>query len=73
MKRSLEIPLGKRTRKYRFLEILPGAISYVGVILLFLLSYFSPIAGAIYLITIISMTLVKQLGLRIAHMVGLIR
>lgn len=63
MKRSLEIPLGKRTRKYRFLEILPGAISYVGVILLFLLSYFSPIAGAIYLITIISMTLVKAVGI----------
>lgn len=63
MKRSLEIPLGKRTRKYRFLEILPGAISYIGVILLFALSYFSPIAGAVYLIVIISMTLVKAVGI----------
>jgi len=63
MKRSLEIPLGKRTHKYRFLEILPGAISYVGVILLFVLSYFSPIAGAVYLISIISMTLVKAVGI----------
>ena len=63
MRRNLEIPLGKRTRKYRFLEILPGAISYVGVILLFLLSYFSPIAGAIYLIAVISMTLVKAVGI----------
>ena len=63
MKRSLEIPLGKRTPKYRFFEILPGAISYIGVILLFVLSYFSPIAGAIYLITIISMTLVKAVGI----------
>ena len=62
MKRSLEIPLGKRTRKYRFLEILPGAISYGGVILLFLLSYFSPIAGAIYLLFIISTTLIKAIG-----------
>ena len=63
MRRSLEIPLGKRTRKYRFLEILPGAISYIGVILLFVLSYFNPILGAIYLITVISMTLVKAVGI----------
>ncbi|MBQ1528491.1 glycosyltransferase family 2 protein, partial [Candidatus Saccharibacteria bacterium] len=63
MRRNLEIPLGKRTWKYRFFEILPGAISYIGVILLFVLSYFSPIAGAIYLITIISMTLVKAVGI----------
>ncbi|MBR3319536.1 glycosyltransferase family 2 protein [Candidatus Saccharibacteria bacterium] len=63
MRRSLEIPLGKRTKKYRFLEILPGAISYIGVILLFVLSYFSPIAGAVYLIAVISMTLVKAVGI----------
>ena len=63
MRRSLEIPLGRRTWKYRFLEILPGTISYVGVILLFLLSYFSPIAGAVYLIVVISMTLVKAVGI----------
>ena len=63
MRRSLEIPLGKRTPKYRFFEILPGAISYIGVILLFVLSYFSPILGAIYLILIISTTLVKAVGI----------
>ncbi len=63
MRRSLEIPLGRRTRKYRFFEILPGAISYIGVILLFVLSYFSPIAGAVYLIAIISTTLVKAVGI----------
>ena len=62
MKRSLEIPLGKRTRKYRFLEILPGVVSYGGVLLLFLLSYFSPILGAIYLLLVISITLVKAIG-----------
>ncbi|MBR3319804.1 hypothetical protein IKG20_00660 [Candidatus Saccharibacteria bacterium] len=63
MRRNLEIPMGKRTRKYRFFEILPGAISYIGVILLFVLSYFSPIAGAIYLIAVISTTLVKAVGI----------
>lgn len=30
-----EIPLGKRKPLYRFLEILPGAMSYGAVILLF--------------------------------------
>ena len=60
-RRSLEIPLGKRTRKYRFLEILPGVISYGGVLLLFILSYVSPIAGAIYLLFIISITLIAVL------------
>ena len=55
--------MGKRTRKYRFFEILPGAISYGGVILLFLLSYFSPVLGAIYLLFVISTTLVKAIGI----------
>ena len=55
--------MGKRTKKYRFLEILPGAISYIGVILLFVLSYFSPILGAVYLIAVISTTLVKAVGI----------
>ncbi|MBR3256825.1 glycosyltransferase family 2 protein [Candidatus Saccharibacteria bacterium] len=59
---SLEIPSGKRTLKYRFLEILPGAISYGGVILLFVLSYVNPIVGAIYLLLIVSTTLVKAVG-----------
>ena len=60
--KDFEIPLGKRTRKYRFLEILPGLCSYGGVMLLFLLSYFSPMLGAIYLLFIISTTLVKAIG-----------
>ncbi|MBQ3430622.1 glycosyltransferase family 2 protein [Candidatus Saccharibacteria bacterium] len=59
---SLDIPQGKRTLKYRFLEILPGAVSYGGVILLFILSFFSPFAGAIYLLLIISITLVKAVA-----------
>ena len=61
-KQDLEIPTGKRTKKYRFLEILPGAISYGGVALLFVSSYVSPILGAIYLIFVISTTLVKAVG-----------
>ncbi|MBQ6313851.1 glycosyltransferase family 2 protein [Candidatus Saccharibacteria bacterium] len=62
MRKNLEIPQSKRTRLYRFLEILPGLISYSAIILLFLLSWLDPILGAIYLFTIIASTLVKAVS-----------
>ena len=62
MRKNLEIPQGKRTPLYRFLEILPGLISYGAIILLFLLSWLNPVIGAIYLFTLISATLVKAIG-----------
>lgn len=62
MRHNLEIPRGKRTRLYRFLEILPGLISYGAIVLLFVLSWLSPVLGAIYLFTVIAITLVKAVG-----------
>ncbi|MBR3137798.1 glycosyltransferase family 2 protein [Candidatus Saccharibacteria bacterium] len=62
MRRNLEIPQGKRKPLYRFFEILPGLISYGAIILLFLLSWLSPVLGAIYLFIIIASTLVKAIG-----------
>lgn len=62
MRKNLEIPEGKRTKLYRFLEILPGLISYGAIILLFLLSWLNPVLGAIYLFTIIASTLVKAIS-----------
>ncbi len=62
MCRNLEIPEGKRSRLYRFLEIVPGLISYGAIILLFLLSWLNPVLGAIYLFTIIASTLVKAVS-----------
>ena len=62
MRKNLEIPQGKRTKLYRFLEILPGAISYGAIILLFLLSWLDPVLGAIYLFIIIATTLVKAIS-----------
>ncbi len=62
MRKNLEIPRGKRTPKYRFFEILPGAISYGAIILLFVLSWIQPVLGAIYLFIIIASTLVKAIG-----------
>ncbi len=57
-----EIPLGKRTPLYRFFEILPAVLSYLAVILLFVLSLINPVLGAIYLLVIIASTLVKAVG-----------
>lgn len=62
MDKDLEIPQGKRTPLYRFLEILPGAISYGAIILLFVLSLIDPVLGAIYLFILIASTLVKAVG-----------
>ncbi|MBR6505620.1 glycosyltransferase family 2 protein [Candidatus Saccharibacteria bacterium] len=62
MRRNLEIPQGKRKPLYRFFEILPGAISYGAIILLFILSWLDPVLGAIYLFILIASTLVKAIG-----------
>ena len=62
MRQNLEIPQGKRTKLYRFLEILPGVISYGAIILLFVLSLVNPVLGAIYLFILIASTLVKAVG-----------
>ena len=62
MKKVPEIPLGKRDRLYRFLEILPGALSYLMVGLLFIFSAISPVLGSIYLLILIAVTLVKAIG-----------
>lgn len=61
-KQNLEIPLGKRTVKYRILEILPGVLSYTIVIMLFILSLLNPAVASIYLLVIITMTLVKAIA-----------
>ena len=58
MRKNLEIPQGKRTKLYRFLEILPGAISITAITLLFVLSFIDPI----YLFLVISITLVKAVS-----------
>jgi len=40
---NLELPLGKRTKLYRFFEILPAFISYGMIIAFILLSIFWPL------------------------------
>ena len=67
---DLELPLGKRTPTYRFFEILPGAVSYSMILLLVVLSILSPTLGAIYLLIIITITLVKAVGAAVRTVQG---
>lgn len=66
---NLEIPLGKRTRKYRFFEMVPAVLSYGGILLLIVLSIVSPFIAAIYLLLVIITMLVKAAGIAI-HTIG---
>lgn len=65
---DLEIPIGKRSKKYRFFEMLPGIISYGAVVLLIVLSLLHPVIASIYLLVIILSMLVKVVGITY-HMV----
>ena len=65
-----EIPLGKRTFKYRFFEILPAFLSFGAIILMFLLSFFSPFLASLYLLTIITTLFVKAIGIAYRMITG---
>lgn len=60
---DIEIPLGKRTKKYRFFEMLPGLLSYGAIILLIILSIVNPVLASIYLLTIILVAFVKTIAI----------
>jgi hypothetical protein len=66
---DLELPLKKRTKLYRFFEMLPAILSYGMLLLLVVLSVFSPLAAAIYLLLLIITMLVKAAGIAV-HTVG---
>jgi cellulose synthase/poly-beta-1,6-N-acetylglucosamine synthase-like glycosyltransferase len=59
---DLEIPLGKRSRMYRFFEMAPAIISYGAFVLLIVLSLVSPLLAAIYLMIVIIALLVRAVG-----------
>ena len=66
---DLEIPLGKRTKSYRFFEMLPAILSYGALVLLIVLSLVSPLLAAVYLMLIIVTLLVKAVGVAY-HTIG---
>lgn len=60
---DLELPLGKRTKFYRFFEMVPAILSYGAFIVLIVLSLVSPLLAAIYLLLIIIVALVRAFGI----------
>ena len=50
---DLELPLGKRTRMYRFFEIAPALVSYGMLLLLVVLAIVNPLWAAVYLLLLI--------------------
>ena len=66
---DLEIPLGKRTKAYRFFEMVPALLSYGALALLIVLSLVSPLLAAVYLMLIIVTLLVKAVGIAY-HTIG---
>jgi hypothetical protein len=60
---DLELPLKKRTKQYRFFEMLPALLSYGMLVMLVVLALLSPLAAAIYLLLLIITVLVKAFGI----------
>lgn len=60
---DIEIPLGKRTRFYRFFEMLPALLSYALIILPIVLSFINPLLGAIFVIIYIMTYFVKAIAM----------
>lgn len=60
---DIELPLDKRSRQYRFFEILPAIISYGFIILLVVLALFNPFLAAMYLLAVILTLFIKSLGI----------
>lgn len=67
---SIEIPLGKRTRQYRFFEMLPGIVSYTMLLLLLVLAWWDATIAGIYLLIIIFTMIVKSASIALHTMRG---
>lgn len=60
---DLEIPQGKRTKQYRFFEMVPAIISYGSIITLVVLSLINPLWASAYLLLVIITMVVKAVGI----------
>jgi cellulose synthase/poly-beta-1,6-N-acetylglucosamine synthase-like glycosyltransferase len=67
---NLEIPLGKRTRSYRFFEVVPALLSYGSIILLVVLSFIDPLWASAYLLLVIVTVIVKAIGIAVHTIKG---
>lgn len=58
---DLELPLGKRSKLYRFFEIIPALTSYGMLLLLIVLSIINPLWAAVYLLLLIITMFIKSI------------
>ena len=61
--KDIEIPLGRRTAKYRFFEMLPAILSYSILLCPVVLSFFSPLWASVFIIGYIILWFVKAVGI----------
>ena len=67
---DIEIPIGKkRTKAYRFFEMVPALLSYGTILLIIALSFFSPLLATVVILGLIITMLVKAVGIAI-HTIG---
>lgn len=67
---NIEIPVGKRSKRYRFFEILPGALTYGIVLLIIILSIFWPLVASVMILLIVCMMFIKSIGMAVATVRG---
>jgi len=60
---DIEIPLGKRTKTYRFFEILPGFLSYGVVIAVLVSSFIEPFVAAVIILIVVAVMFVKSVAM----------
>lgn len=60
---DIEIPIGKRTKQYRFFEMLPGLVSYMMILAPFVLSFFSPLLASGFVLLYIISFMVRSLSI----------
>jgi cellulose synthase/poly-beta-1,6-N-acetylglucosamine synthase-like glycosyltransferase len=70
---DLEIPLKRRTKSYRFFELVPALLSWGSIVLLIVLSLWSPLLAGIYVLLFIVTLLVKAVGIAYHTLAGSIR
>jgi cellulose synthase/poly-beta-1,6-N-acetylglucosamine synthase-like glycosyltransferase len=70
---DLEIPLKRRSRLYRFFEMVPGLLSWGSIVLLFVLSLANPVLAGVYVLLFIVTLLVKAIGIAFHTLTGSVR
>lgn len=67
---DLEIPLKRRSRSYRFFEMVPGLASWGSIVILLVLSLVNPVLASIYVLLFIATLLITAGGIAYHTLVG---